>query len=53
MTDYKIVVEVQPMLPPKPVGFAAIADGKPVAFLTEEQVRNALARFDELKAARA
>jgi hypothetical protein len=48
--DYTIAIEVQPMTVPKPVGFDVMADRRPVAFLTEDQLREALARFDALKA---
>lgn len=51
MKDYRIVVEMQPTGVPKPTGFGVIADHKVVAFLTEDQVRAALAKFDEMKSA--
>jgi hypothetical protein len=50
MKDYSIAIEVQPMMPPKPWGFTVMADRRPVAFLTEAQLREAIARFDALKA---
>ncbi len=50
MVDYTIGVEVQPMTVPKPVGFTVMADRRPVAFLSEELLRKAIARFDALKA---
>lgn len=40
------------MTQPKPLGFGVFADGKEVAHLSVEQLRAALARFDELNAAR-
>jgi len=50
MADYKIGVEVYPMIVPKPTGgFGVISDRRSVAFLTEGQMREALARFDRLK----
>jgi hypothetical protein len=48
--DYTIGVEVHPMTVQKPVGFAVMADRRPVAFLSEAQLREAIARFDALKA---
>ncbi len=52
MNDYRIRVEMHPIIPPKPIGFGVFDDAKLVAFLTEEQVRKALAEFDAMKAAR-
>ena len=49
MMDYRIAVEMQPTGTPKPTGFGVLADGRPVAFLTEEQVRASLAKFDDMK----
>ena len=51
MKDYRIAVEMQPTGVPKPTGFGVMADNQVVAFLTEDQVRSALAKFDEMKAA--
>lgn len=53
MTDYKIVVEYQALNPVKPTGFGVFADKRAVAFLTIDQVREALRRFEELEAKRA
>jgi hypothetical protein len=50
-SQYTLVVEVQPMCTPKPVGIIILAGGKPCGVLTIEQVREALKRWDELEAA--
>ena len=50
MNEYRIAVEMQPTGVPKPTGFGVFKDSSVVAFLTEEQVRTALAKFDSMKA---
>jgi hypothetical protein len=50
MNEYRIAVEMQPTGVPKPTGFGVFKDSSVVAFLTEEQVRTALAKFDGMMA---
>lgn len=45
-----ISIMVSPTVKPIPAGFRISADGnRTVGFLTEEQVREALRRFDEMR----
>jgi hypothetical protein len=50
MKNYRIAVEMQPTGVPKPTGFGVLSDQDVVAFLTEDQVRAALAKFDDMMA---
>jgi hypothetical protein len=50
MKNYRIAVEMQPTGTPKPTGFGVFSEQDVVAFLTEDQVRTALAKFDSMMA---
>lgn len=52
MTDYTLRVEYFAVNPPKPTGIGVFADGKVVAHLTAEQLREALERYDEMESSR-
>jgi hypothetical protein len=47
--DAELHVECYMTNPPKPLGFGIIVEGKVVATLTLEQVREALHRYEELQ----
>ncbi len=46
----KLSVEIHLTMPANPMQFAVIAEGQPIAILTYEEVKRALAEFDRLKA---
>jgi hypothetical protein len=51
MTEYSARVEVHPLATPKPIGIGIFADGKPVAHLPADLLREVLKRYDDLQQA--
>ena len=45
----ELKIEMQPMNPPRPVGFGVFKDGKLLAFLTLEEVKKGLLEYEAME----